>query len=267
MVDVSVVLPTCNRPLLLKRALQSVFTQKTDDVVECIVIDDGNALQSPVIRAIVEETGARYMVTDGGQGGGGGKARNTGIRVARGTYVAFLDDDDAWEQDKLARQIRLMKDRSLRISYTGLYIISNRNRRRYSFRSPPDADYYRAIMRRNFIGTTSSVIVSKEALTETGGFDTTLPALQDYDLYIRLLQKKSLEWISDPLTRYYNDETVDKISGSRERFHMAVRLLSEKYGGEQYFRLLKRSFFEITILKCVRSRRFLLETICSIVKR
>jgi glycosyltransferase involved in cell wall biosynthesis len=267
MVDVSVIIPTRDRPLLLDRALQSICGQKCGYAYECIVVDDGSLSFADQVRAIVTDAGGNYLTNAGGRGCGGGRARNTGIAQAKGEFIAFLDDDDVWEATKLSTQIDFMKSTNLPFTYTGMHIRSRSGRMRYSFREPALSDRYRAIMRKNFIGTTSTIMVDTATLVSVGGFDAELPALQDYDLYIRLLQQFEIGWIPEPLTIYYAEDTDDKVSASRERYLKAVEVLSKKYQNDPYYRLLRRSFMEITLLKCVRSRKFLMQTLRSLLTR
>jgi glycosyltransferase involved in cell wall biosynthesis len=265
MMDVSVIIPTRNRTQFLQRALASVRKQQYPGSFECIVIDDGDAAFSGQVRALVDQSGGIYLSTGGNRGGG--SARNLGIERAQGELVAFLDDDDTWEETKLARQTGRMADASIAMSYTGMYIIGRNGRRRYSFRKPRFDDQYREIMRHNFIGTTSTVMVRRSALHEIGGFDPLLPALQDYDLYIRLLRRFRTGWVDAPLTSYYADAASDKISASRERFYAATKLMSGKYRDDPRFPSLRKSFRSITLLKCVRSRRFLVDSILALGRR
>ncbi len=265
MADVSVVIPTRNRVHLLTRSLSSVAGQRPSAPTECIVVDDGDPSASYRIREEAERFGAIYLSTGGGRGGG--FARNLGISNCREDIVAFLDDDDEWEPSKIALQLPCMENPSTGMSYTAITIVSGNGRRRRSFREPSCCDQYRAIMRENFIGTTSSVIARRSVLDEIGGFDTSLPALQDYDLYIRVLKRYRTGWTREALTRYYAAEIDCKISSSRSGFRTARGLLLEKYRSEPAFRDLRRSFRRIALLKCIRSRRFLLDTVRALLKR
>lgn len=267
MFDVSVIIPTRNRPELLKRAITSVQKQVGAFSRECIVIDDGPACTMDSIRAIAEEAEAHYLSTGGNGGLGGAVARNRGVAIATGRYIAFLDDDDTWMEDKLQLQLTYMEQCRCPVSYTGMYIINKQGKSRYSFRSPPFDNHFKSIMRRNFIGTTSTVIVEKKGLDDCGGFDAALPALQDYDLYIRLLKKGRVGLIDEPLTSYYTELTRNNVSAGRMRFNQAVAILSRKYADEHYYYLLRRYFVEMFLLKCFRSPQFLSETVGSLFGR
>jgi glycosyltransferase involved in cell wall biosynthesis len=262
MPDVSVIIPTKNRPMLLERAVASVVQQKSTFTHECIIIDDGNTDNAALVMAVAERAGARYFTTaENGERGGGGAARNLGSAHAKGRYIAFLDDDDEWLPGKLEFQLKFMVQTGYSMSYTGITIVDTRGRRRYSFRLPPYENQYRSI------GTTSTLIVSKDSLSACGGFDPSLPALQDYDLYIRLLEHYRTGWLTEPLTTYYTEQTSQNTSAGRDRFYAARTCLSKKYANDRYFYLMKRYFLEIFLLKCFRSPQFLSETLRSLVKR
>lgn len=264
MIDLSVIIPTCDRPMQLRRALESVAAQTTGLSCECIIADDGSNGKCGEVRSIVASFDAQYCSTGGGKGGG--EARNRGAAVAQGAFLAFLDDDDAWEPGKLSEQVPLMATADTGLSYTGLTIIGTDGSRRYSFRKPRHEHLYRSICRKNFIGTTSSVMVRREVFEAVGGFDPTLPALQDYDFYIRLLRKYPITWTASPLTIYYSGESRDHVSESLTRFRKATALLLAKYRSDPLLPLLRRSFSHITLLKCVRSRRFLVEYLRALLK-
>lgn len=259
--QITTIIPTRNRPAELRRALASVNSQCGNLSAECLVIDNSEPEYRNEIKSITTQGGARYIETNTTLGSGGCGARNTGISEARGDYIAFLDDDDAWISDKLHLQFEYMEHEHLTMVYTGLHIINKQGHTRYSFRTPRTNNYHKEIMRKNFIGTTSSIMVQRSLLNTVNGFDPALPALQDYDLYIRLLGNARLGWLPEPLTCYYANDPGTKISGDRQKYIAAVKYLSQKYQYDPYYHLLKKSFVGITLLKCIRSRRFLLDTI------
>ena len=102
---VSVVVPTYNRAKLLARAMRSVLAQTYEDF-ELIVVDDHGADQTPAVIAGFDDPRLRSLRH--AHNGGQSMAFNTGIEQARGSYVAFLDDDDEWHPDKLAAQVALL---------------------------------------------------------------------------------------------------------------------------------------------------------------
>src|SRR6185436_1915261 len=95
---VSVIIPTLNRPVFLQAALRSVLCQTSKDF-EVLVVDDGSTIDVfPILKGL-DDGRIRYFRHESNRGEAA--ARNTGIRNARGAYVAFLDDDDEWLPEKL----------------------------------------------------------------------------------------------------------------------------------------------------------------------
>lgn len=257
---IAVVIPTRNRVAKLKQAVESVFNS-TFTNLEVVVVDDSTEIeQDRDFETYFKSRGIKYLRSGGNRGGG--YCRNLGIDATKSEYIAFLDDDDRWEAEKLQKQINLMKEKKGLICYTGVSIRKDRSKSfRNTFHYPRYNDHYKSIMAYNFIGTTSSVMVTRKILEEIGGFDINLPALQDYDLYIRILKRTSALWINQPLTIYNDNDSPDKVSSSTEYYKQAALYLKEKYCQEPYWPILKRSIRNIQFLKMFRSRRFLNNTL------
>lgn len=266
MYNFSVIIPTCNRNELFKRALQSVLNQRSVSL-EIIVVDDSTEIDvsGNNLEKYLRQYDITYIKTGGNKGGA--YSRNLGLSHARNEIVAFLDDDDKWQPDKLYTQALLMKDTDIALCYTGLSIRRQNGSLHYSFRKPGSTDHFKSIMKKNFIGGTSSVVAWRSHLESVGGFDASLPALQDYDLYIRLLKRWKVCWTSEPLTWCDDMHGLQKVSWSRRRYLEARKYMIEKYEGEKYYPLLKRSLKNIEYLKIIRSRQFFMETIRSILKK
>ncbi|MCX7725583.1 MAG: hypothetical protein N2053_01910, partial [Chitinispirillaceae bacterium] len=176
----------------------------------------------------------------------------------------FLDDDDEWKKEKLFTQIEIINKTQTVMCYTAFTVKNKKGKSYYVFHKPKDRDFFKAIMKKNFIGSTSSVIVKKEVLRKIGGFDPLLPALQDYDLYIRILKHYTTSWTELPLTIYYSDSSNDKVSENRESFLIAKKILLDKYSTEPLLPYLRSSLRSIFFLKCFRSKKFLFDTLKSL---
>ncbi|RLF83553.1 glycosyl transferase, partial [Thermococci archaeon] len=100
---VSVIIPTYNRANLLKRAIASVLNQTFTDF-ELIVVDDASPDNTPEVVRSINDGRIRYVRLK--KNSGGPVARNTGIRKARGRFIALLDDDDEWLPNRLELQIK-----------------------------------------------------------------------------------------------------------------------------------------------------------------
>ena len=264
MVDITAIIPTRDRVEMLKRAVTSASNQAAVKA-EIIVVDDGEqCLKGSAVYSWLCDHNVRYFYTGGSCGGG--FARNLGVEHAQGDLIAFLDDDDRWYESKLQKQRAAMQDEAVGICYTGVHVQKG-DSVRYTLHYPRFEDHYKSIMEKNFIGTTSSVMIRKSILMKIGGFDPALPALQDYDLYIRILQQSRALWIHEPLT-IYNDHTIpDKVSGNRSYYVEAVRYMREKYTGASHYDLLKKSLRKIELLKMFRSRQFLFDSLCWYLRR
>ena len=197
---VSVVIPTHNRVELLKNAIESVLKQSYGDF-EIIVVDDGS---TDGTGGYLKGLGDLRIFSHRFQKpAGGNSARNKGIDMARGEFVAFLDDDDEWMTDKLEKQMKLFEDESVGLVYTGTEIIYPHYNIRYTNIPKYRGDLSRSILMTNLIGTTSSVVLRKDVLDKSGMFDEKLKAKQDYDLWIRVCRHCLVDVVEKPLVRYY----------------------------------------------------------------
>jgi glycosyltransferase involved in cell wall biosynthesis len=203
---VSVILPTLDRLAFLRRAIGSALAQTYGDL-EVVVVVDG---PSPELEA---EVGAypdpRVRLVRRAETGGVAAARNTGLEVARGRYVGFLDDDDLWLPEKLERQVPLL-DAGADVVHSLAYVADGEGnvyerpseRGFRLFREVAAAGYpYPWLLRRSSyqIGT---FLVRSECVAAVGGFDPDLPAVDDLDLVHRLWRRYRLTLVDEPLTKY-----------------------------------------------------------------
>ncbi|MGE5499749.1 MAG: glycosyltransferase family 2 protein [Syntrophothermus sp.] len=261
MSTVSVIIPTKNRSAMLRRAVKSVLRQTYSDW-DIIIVDDASDDDTPGM--------VNYMLGRYGLQGrlkyirhekplGGAAARNKGIFSARGFYIAFLDDDDKWMPEKLEKQVGCMKaNENAGICYTGRKIVRTGDiipglGKKYSYRKPPAFDHYKAIMTDNFVGITSSVMIPRSVLLAVSGFDEVLPCYQDYDLFIRILERWKAVGIDEPLVLYYLEKSTQHVSLSRSKIEFANSYLLGKYSESHYIKLLKRSLFMIHLKKMLKS--------------
>ena len=229
---ISVVIPTYNRADSLMLAVNSALGQ-TYENFEIIIVSDGSTDHTDNIVAPLVNGKVRYLRLS--ENCGGGKARNTGIADARGTFVAFLDDDDVWLPSKLAEQLDFINTRNVDICYTAMRKMYWKNRwRQDRFNSTPPVNPIKAILTDNYIGPTSSVMIYKSFLDRIGGFDHQLLALQDWDLYIRLIQAGAkAEGLNRVLVEYYKiDENT--VSRNFRNFYSAGKHIITKLQGNPY---------------------------------
>lgn len=212
----SVVLPTRDRARLLPRAIESVLAQTLPDW-ELIVVDDGSADETPDRVARYAHRDGRVRLVRREETEGAAAARNRGIARARGRYVALLDDDDEWLPGKLERQCALLDGRPAEVGLAYcpyVYVGPDARRRLHGTVDASGRDARRLLLRGNFVGN-STVLVRREALEEVGGFDETLPRLQDYDLWLRLSSRVGFAFVPVPLVRvHYSGASISTRPGA-----------------------------------------------------
>ncbi|TPE48390.1 glycosyltransferase family 2 protein [Amaricoccus solimangrovi] len=181
---VSIVTPVWNAAATLPRTLASVRAQGLADW-EHLLIDDGSTDGSAALIAAAAAADPRVRPLATGWNGGAGVARNTGLRAARGRYIAFLDADDRWRPEKLARQIGFMERGGHAFAFTA-YAREDASGRPLGIVAAPSRVTRAALLRRNVIGCLTAVY-DAEALGRVE-----MPAIrrrQDYALWLRLLER------------------------------------------------------------------------------
>lgn len=232
-VDTSVIIPVYDQPELLRDALGSVFEQ-TYDSFEVVVVDDNSDAD---IEAVVSEFPNAQIISHE-ENMGAGAARNTGVEAARGTFLAFLDCDDTWEESKLAKQRRMFEERGndLGLVYTGFvqYELDGTEWERY-----PEAsgDIYVEELERDRIHPTSTVMVRRDIIEEVGVFDTNLPSRQDYDLWIRITEHYQVDHVDEILVeKREQPDSISKDFDSRIDGDLAVfEKVKERASGLDFF--------------------------------
>ncbi len=197
---ITAIIPTYNRASHLERAIGSVLAQRRA-CDELIVVDDGSTDQTQALLARLA-AGARIPIRVLRQDNrGAAAARNLGIRMARGSLLAFLDSDDWWLPGKLAVQAAAMEARpELLISHTRE--IWHRNGQRVNQKKkhdPPDGDVFAASLGMCVVGM-STVVARRQFFDRYGLFDEDLPCCEDYDLWLRAGSREPFLLAPQPLT-------------------------------------------------------------------
>jgi len=228
---VSVVIPVRDRTFHLFCAVRSAARQ-TYPHIEIIVVDDASTravnTSDLSVAAACDGFSRRLKVIRVPQPVGACAVRNTGIEAAEGLFIAFLDSDDMWHPTKIERQVEALlitpqPERGL--CYTGrVSIREGHGLTTLQLATRTETGGWRETMD-NAIGPLSSVMVAKSLLLEIGGFDTRLPASQDWDLFLRIQPRTTPVRIEAPLL-YFRTGRMDRISASsRKRLagHLAMR--------------------------------------------
>lgn len=217
---VSVVITCYNYGRYLETCLKSVQTQ-TYKNIEILIVDDGSTDAS---RGIIEDCARQdsrirpFFQQNSGQAA----ATNRGILEARGEFVAFLDADDIWYPEKLAKQIPLFADPRVGVVYSAATLIDLDGREyasRQTKRVDKDANFLHHIILENFIPFTSSV-VRRECFLKAGLLNSQYRVCTDYDLWLRMAKFYKFDGVEEPLIGYR--ARPDSLSGNPvEMLHVA----------------------------------------------
>ena len=198
---VSVIVPVYNRAHLVSETIESILAQ-TYEPVEIILINDGSTDESLSILKKYESQFPENIRVIDQKNQGQIAARNNGIKIARGEYVAFLDSDDLWLEEKLERQIPLFEE-GVALVYSGTNIIDENGR---TIRIEP-ADqsisgyiYPQLLVKNRMTGGT--VVVTAEVLKQVGVFSSEFKAAENWDLWLRICKLYSARVVSEPLIKY-----------------------------------------------------------------
>ncbi len=269
MPEISVIIPTYSRPVFLDRAIKSVLNQTCQNF-EIIVVDDNN--EGDIYRKKTEDVMSQFLSNKSIvyikhiKNSNASAARNTGIKYARGEYIAFLDDDDTWYPDKLSIQLSSFKTLQPDYAMVSCNHIFNVNGKKTEKVHECSGDMYETLLLKNWIGSTSLPLIKKKALLSVGLFDTRLESSQDLDLWIRLIRNYKVLIIDEFLVEI----TIhgDQITSQLEKKIAGQLQFVEKYSTElEKFHVAKaKHLYSLGFLYAVnkdvkKSRRFFLKSL------
>lgn len=223
---VSVIIPTFNRREALMRAVRSCLEQ-THPVTEILVCDDGSTDGSR--ESIVALASDRVRWVEGERAGRPAPARNRGLRAARGEWMAFLDDDDAWFPEKLAVQFA-------RLASSGTYAVCTNAERIVPGAGSKGTYFNHASKLLSFVDLlaenkviSSSLLAKKELLMKAGGFPEApeFVAIEDYALWLRLSVFTDIFYCEDPLVAYTDSATTTLRAKQTSASHIRNVVLSD----------------------------------------
>ena len=214
--EVSVVIPTMNRPQLVRRAVNSVLAQ-TYSTFEIIVVDDGSDTDVKSVLADIQDS--RLQVIRHEKRRGASAARNTGIDAAQGRYVAFLDDDDEWLSSKLTKQVQLLdaSPPDVGMVYCWMDYFDNNGQMVLQVHPRLRGNVFGHVLDRQRLGGCPSLLVRHSVVEEIGGFDECLPRGNDGDFIRRVCLKYKVDFVPKVLVRVHVGHGSEQISRSDEQ--------------------------------------------------
>ena len=230
---ISVIIPTFNRPELLKKAIQSVLDQSFKDF-EIIVVDDGLDERADVIVKEIDDN--RIIYVQHKKNMGVSVARNTAIKLTRGEFVTFLDDDDEYYPEKLNEQFQIMEKYLNQIDFIfchaethlkerDIFINTRKNNLKKGIRC-----FFEEALSMKILNIIPTVLCKKEKILQIGGFDKDFYNAEDKDFMIRLSKDSKGFFLNEVLVKVnLSEKEGDHLSGNL-RFRIQGReLLLKKY--------------------------------------
>lgn len=219
---VDVIIPTYNRAKTLGRAIDSALNQSYKKI-NVIVVDDGSTDETPNLMTKYKGK-VNYIRYEKNQGAC--HARNIGLENSQGDFVAFLDSDDAWFEDKIEKQVDFLLQNNVDVVFCSVLRIEQDKKILY----PSDektGDIYNQLLVKNFLS--NGVLLGKRECFQEK-FDETLPRLQDWDIMLRISKKYKVMHQHIPLTYYYVQ--TDSITTNHEKLKIALEIIFEKHKDE-----------------------------------
>ena len=220
----SVVIPTYNRAAMLAEAIHSVLTQ-TVPVYEIIVADDGSTDETAATLSAIEGSVRHLTLPHSGRPS---VARNRAIEQAKGALVAFLDDDDLWEADKVERCVAALDDPCVGFVYSDARLKFEDGSLSPPVHRPPDkaaGDIFDLLLGDCPLAP-SAVVVRRDLLITVGSFDERLEISEDYDLWLRLARQSAAAYVDLPLVQLRRHPNEISVHRERASFEGVIRTLS-----------------------------------------
>lgn len=248
---ISCIITTYNRAVYIERAINSIVNQ-TYDNLEIIIVDDGSTDNTSVIVNKITDNRIRYVYQNNK---GAQAARNKGIKLAKGEYIAFLDSDDMWTPNKLSVQIEKIKKNHADILISKFERHSNG--RKYNIPSwEYEGEVTEDMLGKSFFATTGTIFGKKECI-ENIMFDLNVSRFQDFDFIVSAIKKYKIVFTNNILLIQYetaksitNETDVDKVINT-------IDYLCDKH---QMLKGVKKFLYKKKLKIMLKNKRDLRET-------
>ncbi len=197
---ISVVIPVYNGEKTIRQTIESVINQ-TFSNFELIVIDDGSQDSTlDIVRSISDSRLKVFSFPNAGLA----TSRNRGIQLASGDYISFIDADDLWTGNKLEAQLKALLDNpqaAVAFSWTDCIDESGQFSRRGNY-TTVSGNVYAQLLLTDFIENGSNLLIRSEAFKKVGYFNESLPAAEDWDMWLRLAVNYEFVVVPSPQVFY-----------------------------------------------------------------
>ena len=227
---VSAIVTTYKREsVLVCRAVESILNQ-TYGNIEIIVVDDNKEEDKIKQNLKIEmlKYGEKVHYVEHEKNMGACAARNSGLKVAKGEFVAFLDDDDEWLPQKIEKQLKKFNDEKVALVYCNYTFVHDKTGTKQHTKKPCyEGNIYDSLILTNYIGSTSFPLIRKKSIDAIGGFDLLMKSAQDYDVWLRLSKQFEVKFVDESLGLYHIHEE-ERISTNKQNKIDGVERLNQK---------------------------------------
>jgi len=256
MPQISVIIPVYNGEKTIKETIDSVLNQTFSDF-ELIVINDGSTDSTLEILQTIQDPRLKIFSYPNA---GLPVSRNRGFSQASGEFISFLDADDLWTSDKLEAQLKALKENPpAQVAYSWTDFIDESSRFvRPASHITENGNVYAKLLLTCFIVSGSNPLISRQAFIEVGGFDESLAASQDFDLYLRLAARYQLVAVPSPQVLYrVSPNSMSTNTRRLEATSLLVRERAFNQAPEPLRKCLKRhsiaNFYKSVLFKVISS--------------
>ena len=236
-IKISVVMPSYGTSYdIVKRSLDSIKKQ-TFQAFEIIVVDDNDDDDFRLVsRKLAREFSESVIFLFNEKNSGANFSRNKGILAAHGEFVAFLDSDDEWPRNYLEEVQKTIKEKGAQFVTTNYQVVHEEgvlppvfNRNEFVSGDVSYKELYQ-----DLIGPTSTVVISKKIIVDAGLFDESLPARQDYDMWLRVTKMVPVYYNYSPCVKVFRVGRKT-ISSSYKRNVLGTQKVLSKILGSNNF--------------------------------
>jgi glycosyltransferase involved in cell wall biosynthesis len=224
MTTISVIIPVYNGAATILATVDSVLAQTYPDF-EIIIINDGSTDKTlELLSSITDRRVKIFSYPNGGLS----IARNRGISLAKGDFIAFLDADDRWTSDKLALQLAALQQHSTAaLAYSWVYFQYENVAESYADTSNYfTGNVYPELLLKNFLHNGSNPLIRKKTIDQIGLFDPNLKACEDWDFYLRIAAK--YDFILVPKVQIIYRQSSTSMTGNIEQMEYYLKLVIER---------------------------------------
>lgn len=255
-VFLSIIVPTYKRSDNLQNCIESVLCQEGS--FELIIVDDND--EKSEYRKINEKLMKKYENNDKiiylkhKENKNGAAARNTGIKIAKGEYITFLDDDDEFTSTRISNIEKMLKDKNVDFACSGFIIKKNglvEKKKMPDLNRSIKSLQYAILCQKSFFGTGSNIICKQEIVNKINGFDETFIRHQDMEFMLRVLEQAKTYIVINDFSVIKNIEDKSNVPSFEKMLNIKNKYLNKfkdlivQYDQNEQKTIIKLNYYEL----------------------